>query len=372
MALAAREVLGQDDTSLLQHTVQPRMDATTASLSAAFKEVLSSNKSRDLIKMAPRYFDMMNDVAPRASLLSMAKTIKKETDKNREVLGKGWNLFFDRSHGASDPAPRALLHQAKVALLETGAMEQMRRMAVSAAKHQASTQGVVPLDSMVVGFKTSFAPWNAVLKQFSMPLLKAQFSMFTNFFGPEGNAARLCLGAHVAIDSTYGVHSQWEFGGVNMFVGPTKWDNVPGWQFGATGGVDNLKYFDAADFGWSWTLAQEPETIGFYFDMNLIDSEGLHAVVLQTANQVVEEVAKSGDIKNHGSSSLGHIWCSPDWDNTPLTVEGTAPGAGAKSAAKGAPAKLMSKMPVAESQPTAPPQEALKAESWDPQTEEAV
>lgn len=44
----------------------------------------------------------------------------------------------------------------------------------------------------------------------------------------------MCVDARITFDSTYGPRSRGEFGGIGMFVGPSKWDSMPGGRFDAT------------------------------------------------------------------------------------------------------------------------------------------
>jgi len=226
-----------------------------------------------------------------------------------------------------------LLRHAKGAFLQTGAVADLRALAV--ASHRGMSRlgkGAVPMDSMLVGFSTSLAPWNNVLKTLAIPLIKAQFHLFANFYGPSADGVRLCISARTTMDSKYGNHEWNTMGGVSVFAGPGKWDNVPGWSFGAGGGYDGVKYLDAADFGWDWTLAREPETVCFHFDICAVDAETLNTKVegfdwgtrrfwslLQTESEARSE--RSG-FPSHGSTWVGHTWCDPDWENTPLVLEG--------------------------------------------------
>jgi len=233
-------------------------------------------------------------------------------------LAKGWDAFAHRAQSLGDAGPQELLEHAKMTLLETGVMQEMRQMAFAASNASRSlARGAEPLDSMVVGFKTNLAPWNNVLKEFGLPLLKASFTLFSEFYGSEGNAARLCVGANVDTDSTYWTHRTNEFGGIGLYMGPAKWDNTPGWSFGAGGGIDSMKASEAKDFGWTWTLAHEPKTASFLYDVALIGPDGLKASILQTGAQAPGE-ARSTPAPVGGSTWLGHSWCSPDWENTPL------------------------------------------------------
>mmetsp|Transcript_80885 Transcript_80885/g.187814 ORF Transcript_80885/g.187814 Transcript_80885/m.187814 type:complete len:372 (+) Transcript_80885:61-1176(+) len=306
------EVLLQQ--SLLTHAadaVPGRLEKLIKDRNVTLSGVMSMAQVESQVLREPRVMSTLHGMADE-----MATGLS-----NKEKFAEGWSEFVRRAKASQDPSAQSLLRQAKSALLQTGAMEEMRKVA---ARARATTEGQVPMDSMVVGFYTSLAPWNNVLKEFSLPLIKAQFGLSANFFGPEGSAARVCVHAYMMLDSTYGPHSRSEFGGIGVFTGPAKWDNVPGWRFGASGGMDNMRLFDVADFGWDWTLSSDPETVGFHFDIAVIDSEGLHASALQT-NAEVQSEAQSETIPNHGSTYLGHVWCSPDWFNTPLVIEDVSP-----------------------------------------------
>mmetsp|Transcript_51975 Transcript_51975/g.161294 ORF Transcript_51975/g.161294 Transcript_51975/m.161294 type:complete len:143 (+) Transcript_51975:21-449(+) len=96
---------------------------------------------------------------------------------------------------------------------------------------------------------------------------------------------------------------------------------------GVSGGLDDIKVFDVADFGWTWTLAREPETVCFFYDICIVDSETLHAGMLQTGSQVLagREAVGIEEVAKHGSTWIQHVWCSPDWDNTPLVIPDDTP-----------------------------------------------
>lgn len=355
-----RVAFGQDDVTLLQHSLEPHAEAGVSE-AAMMQRFLNDDSVKAITNMAPEFSGMMNEVAPRDELVDAVKTGQQFHKGFRDSLSKGWKAFSERSRKSTTADPMELLQNAKLALLETGAMQQMRYMAFATAnKSRSLSQGAVPLDSMMVGFRTSVAPWNNVLKMFAMPLVKASFTIFTNFFGPDGNAARLCIGAQVAADSTYGTHTRSEFGGVSIWIGPAKWDNVPGWSFGSSGGLDDIKVFDVADFGWTWTLAREPETVCFFYDICIVDSETLHAGMLQTGSEVQSEqgATKAADIPKHGSTWIQHIWCSPDWDNTPLVIPDDAPVSSDTS-------------PVSASakQPDGKPYFKAAEEEWDPESD---
>jgi len=250
LALLLPPARGEDGVSLVQHSLAPHTgfgfltdsEVRVQTYGSTFESALADRSIRSTLGMASEYSQMMEDLAPKASLAGVVRAGKRAAEGSRDALAQGWKAFYARSRNASAPTPQDLLQNAKAALLETGALEQMRHLAFATAdSSKALSRGAVPLDSMVVGFKTSLAPWNNVLKAFSLPLIKASFTLFANFFGPEGNAARLCLSTSTVADSTYGVHTRWEFGGINIFAGPAKWDNVPGWNFGAGGGLDDLR-----------------------------------------------------------------------------------------------------------------------------------
>eukprot|EP00413_Alexandrium_margalefii_P041841 CAMPEP_0204603484 /NCGR_PEP_ID=MMETSP0661-20131031/57293_1 /ASSEMBLY_ACC=CAM_ASM_000606 /TAXON_ID=109239 /ORGANISM="Alexandrium margalefi, Strain AMGDE01CS-322" /LENGTH=361 /DNA_ID=CAMNT_0051614551 /DNA_START=72 /DNA_END=1157 /DNA_ORIENTATION=+ len=343
---------GQDGVALLQHSLEPHAEA-----GAVLNRMLEQHGP--MIRKGPEFAEMMGDFAPSSYLGGTVEAGKKYGAGFKAAVTRGWKAFFDKSHRSSRADPQTLLSNAKTALIETGAMQQMRHLAATTMNaSRSSVQGAVPLDSMMVGFRTSVAPWNNVLKMFAMPLVKASFTVFTNFFGPDGNAARLCIGAQVAADSTYGTHTRSEFGGVNIWIGPAKWDNVPGWSFGSSGGLDDIKVFDVADFGWTWTLAREPETVCFFYDICIVDSETLHAGMIQTQSQVetAAEAEKAADIAKHGSTWIQHIWCSPDWDNTPLVIPDDAPVSSDQGGAS-----------MKDSKPYFKAAEA--AEEWDPESE---
>mmetsp|Transcript_74421 Transcript_74421/g.172458 ORF Transcript_74421/g.172458 Transcript_74421/m.172458 type:complete len:370 (+) Transcript_74421:108-1217(+) len=309
-----------DVESLLQQSLLAH-GTSNSQVVSAYLQQLMANASVTESKLASKPVPLLpND---EARLGDFVKAVGPAVEPQKDVLAEGWKVFYQKASASGSSKPADLLKHAKAALLETGALVEMQKAARASSSALAKTEGAVPLDSMVVGFRTSLAPWNNVLKEFSLPLIKASFNLFSNFFGPEGNAARLCVSAAIVADSTYGVHSRWEFGGIAIFAGAAKWDNVPGWNFGASGGIDNVAYFDVSDFGWKWTLASEPETICFYFDVCVIDSEGLHrkaASALQTDSKVVSS-ADTAAVDIHGSTSIEHVWCSPDWSNTPLAFE---------------------------------------------------
>jgi len=306
-------VAGEDAVALMQHFVAPRADADFA-----FQSLLEENQA--MIEEAPQRAVRTLREMPANYVTGTVAGSREYTAAFKDAVARGWKAFYEKSHRATSADPHMLLANAKAAFLETGAFQHMRQMAMVAANaSRSSTQGAVPLDSMNVGLSTSVAPWNNILKLFSVPLIKADFSMFTNFFGPDGNAARVCVNANVAVDSSYRVHLRREFSGINVWVGPAKWDNVPGWSFGTSGGFDNMRVLDVADFGWSWTLAREPETISFFYNLCVIDDEALHMGMLQTGSSV-QAVEESAEIPRHGSSWVGHTWCSPDWENTPLVI----------------------------------------------------
>merc|ERR1719220_3136321 len=109
-------------------------------------------------------------------------------------------------------------------------------------------------------------------------------------------------------------------------VGPTKWDNVPGWAFGAGGGFNYVKWLDVADFVWEWTFSYQPETVGFYYLVplaaNFREKKGAVISVLQTESKVQTEAkvrteSKAG-LPTHGNTWIGHTWCSPDWFSYPM------------------------------------------------------
>eukprot|EP00415_Alexandrium_ostenfeldii_P001448 UN1448 len=319
--------------------------------------LLSDEKVKAMTDQAAEMHEKMGRAAHMADMARGAEKARKFTSSFHKTVSNAWSLFSSRSKNFHNPDPQALLHEAKLALLETGALQEMRKLArVTANASRAMSQGAVPLDSMSVGLGTSVAPWNNILKLFSVPLIKAQFNMFANFFGPDGNAARACVEAQVAVDSSYRVHLRREFSGINLWVGPAKWDNVPGWAFGTSGGFDNMRILDVADFGWEWTLAREPETVGFFYEVGVIDDEALHAGMLQTGSEVqTEQVAsKVAEIPRHGSSWVSHTWCSPDWENTPLVIPEDEPVG-----------TMMKEESSADSSSTY----FKNAEDWDPESE---
>mmetsp|Transcript_49600 Transcript_49600/g.114965 ORF Transcript_49600/g.114965 Transcript_49600/m.114965 type:complete len:363 (-) Transcript_49600:74-1162(-) len=315
-AFGGATALNTDDSEALVQRYMSTHKTETEVSSLIEKLMLDQNFTlHGLLSLAKEQSRSINNAPTGETVADFAQSSVMAAIGHKAKLAQGWAEFSRLAAGLTNPKPTELLAHAKAALLQTGALSEMREMATKASKTE--TRGGVPLDSMTVGFYTSLAPWNNVLQEFSLPLIKAQFSLFANFFGVEGNAARVCIGAQMALDSTYGVHSRSEFGGIGVFVGPAKWDNVPGWKFGASGGMDNIALFDVADFAWDWTLAKSPETVGFHFDIAVLDSEGLHASVLQTKAEI--ESAEQ-TIPNHGSTYLQHTWCSPDWFNTPLVI----------------------------------------------------
>jgi len=349
-----------DVDSLLQYSLKVPTVASS---------VIVSNFLRDLITKANLTQSKAEEAALRQQTLArpvlgeFVRSARIELKPREELLAKGWSAFFEKASSGGSSNPEDLLEHAKMALLETGALNEMYEASRASSSILQKTEGAVPLDSMLVGFRTSLAPWNNVLKEFSLPLIKATFTLFANFFGPEGNAARLCVSAAVQTDSTYGVHNRWEFGGISIFAGPAKWDNVPGWNFGASGGIDDMKYFDVSDFGWKWTLATEPETFCFFFDICVIDSEGLHRHVASPASpmSLLQEKEESEEIPIHGSTWIEHVWCSPDWTNTPLVIQDEPSGGGA-SPSPGDVQILKA----------SPDNSDLPNEVWDPQTEESA
>lgn len=316
-------VNGQDDLSLVQQSVSSHSEVDAKAGMTDMQQMMGSKETQAILQMAPQLSELMSSVTPEAELAEVLAQGQKAGERHREALSRGWKSFFNRAHHLVDPTPEDLLHHAKLALLETGAMTHMRQLAATMSNaSRTSTRGAVPMDSMQVGFGTSIAPWNNILKMFGAPLAKVNFDIFTNFFGPQGNAARLCISSSIGADSTYGVHTRAEFGGISVWIGPAKWDNVPGWSFGTGGGFDDVRVWDVADFGWKWTLARTPETVGFYWDILLLDDETLHAGMLQTGSEVQaeQESRRTGDVKRHGTTYIGHTWCSPDWANTPLVL----------------------------------------------------
>mmetsp|Transcript_17897 Transcript_17897/g.42085 ORF Transcript_17897/g.42085 Transcript_17897/m.42085 type:complete len:374 (-) Transcript_17897:62-1183(-) len=354
-----RSAAGQspDVGSLVQHSLAVPADLHTQVVSS-FLHQLMANKSLTESRMKAKQSLEGPNTIGRAVLGELVDKARSTIKTQEDMLNTGWKAFAHRAASGGSSKPHDLLKHAKAALLETGALVEMRQAARASAAMLQGTKGLVPLDSMMVGFRTSLATWNNVLKEFSLPLIKASFTLFANFFGPEGNAARLCLSAAVITDSTYGVHARWEFGGINIFAGPAKWDNVPGWNFGASGGIDDARYFDIADFGWKWTLAHEPETLCFFFDICVIDSEGLHHKAT-AALQTDAKVQSGREVPIHGSTWVEHVWCSPDWTNTPLMIEETG---NAGAASRGMPATLYE---VEKSKDKT----LLKFETWDPETE---
>merc|ERR1719245_442746 len=265
----------------------------------------------------------MPELGPADDLQHAARQMQEISERRRDRIAETWEIFQKKAQASKMTDPATLLGHAKAAFLQTGAMADLKAMATAQFNSTRKlARGVVPLDSLMLGFSTSVAPWNNILKMFHIPLIKAQFTMFANFYGRMGDGQRICISSQTAIDSAYnspeGLHDKNEFGGVTMIVGPAKWDNVPGWQFGSSGGFDYVKLVDVADFGWQWTLAREPETVGFWYLVNIIKtmrgSPGKVMSVLQTD-------AYKRRIHTHGSTWVGHPWCSPDWENTPLMLE---------------------------------------------------
>jgi len=317
----------QDEMALLQHTVL--MDEDVAIDADSFEQALAGRSVEEIAATAPR----LSPAVTREALTGIAQAGERAAADHRSALLRGWVAFYERSRSFRNPKPQQLLQNAELALIETGAMEEMRYMAVSAAKASRSLWNVVPLDSVNLGYKTSFAPWNNLLQFLKLPLVKATFGLWVNFFGPYGDAARVCVSAFGTLDSQYGQHKTHEFSGINFWMGLANWENVPGWSFGSSIGSDDGSddFPKQPDFGWSWTLAREPETSCFYFDVCVIDSEGLHANTPNATGawlQMRSELGSKGSPvalvpevrKRHGSTYLGHTWCSPNWVNTPLVL----------------------------------------------------
>jgi len=265
----------------------------------------------------------MPDLGPLADLERVVEQVEDIEEGRRQRIAKTWELFEAKAKAANNPEPEALMRHAKSAFLQTGAMADLKAMAKAQFNSTRKlARGVVPLDSMMLGFSTSVAPWNNVLKLFHIPLIKIQFSLFANFYGPMEEGQRICISSSVGIDSDYNtpsaLHATNEFGGVTMMVGPAKWDNVPGWMFGTAGGFNNVNLVDVSDFGWQWTLSRDPETVGFMYLVNIIQTmRGYKGKIMS----VLQTDAHKRRIYSHGSTWVGHTWCSPDWENTPLILE---------------------------------------------------
>jgi len=319
-----------DAQALVQHSLGPQ--STRGGEELLRRQLHMSNLT--LARMASLIQEQRRLIGGQGSTREVMDLVAKDNEqtlghhKSQKILSHAWKEIFRRVNTSGASNPYAMLQQAKAALIQTGAMEVMRNSALRSSRVLKKAEGTVPLDSMVVGFRSSIAPWNNLFKMFAWPLVKAQVTLFTNFFGPQGNAARLCLTSDVACDSTYYAHRVSEFSGINVIAGPAKWDNVPGWTFGTSGGLDDYGPFSVADFGWKWTLAKEPETVNFQWDLTLADSETLQAHththveranLLQTEAEAMKESEKRF-IQTHGSTWFGHTWCSPEWENTPLVI----------------------------------------------------
>jgi len=266
----------------------------------------------------------MPELGPIADVQRVTDEMQDIEEGRRQRIARTWKIFEERAQKANNPDPTALLGHAKAAFLQTGAMADLKAMAKAQFNSTRKlARGTVPLDSMMLGFTTSVAPWNNVLKMFHIPLIKLQFSLFANFYGPMDDGQRMCVSSNIAIDSDYNsvhsLHSSNEFGGVTMMVGPAKWDNVPGWQFGSSGGFNNVNIVDVADFGWQWTLSRAPETVGFMYLVNLIQT--MRGYKGKVKPVLLQADAHKRRISSHGSTWVGHTWCSPDWENSPLMLE---------------------------------------------------
>mmetsp|Transcript_65219 Transcript_65219/g.196856 ORF Transcript_65219/g.196856 Transcript_65219/m.196856 type:complete len:361 (-) Transcript_65219:166-1248(-) len=331
---------------------QAKAETSSTSFTAAIKDMVNDKGIQDLMANGGRkHSAFMSEPANKAAIARFAADTRRAMHAGlKEKMRNGWKMFRERTNDANIADPTKLLEHARVALLQSGAMSEMRQMArASMNASRSMTKGSVPLDSMIVGFATGFAPWSNVLHSFGLPMIKARFELFSNFFGPEGNAARLCVSSVVAADSTYFKSKGSDFEGINLFAGPAKWDNVPGWGFSASGGMDDMKYFDATDFAWEWTLAKNPETIAFSFEASLISAEDLKLALVQTNSEAKSEAqseSKAEAIPVHASTGFGHTWCSPDWANTPLVLPEESPIAGLKTA-----------------------EPYFKTEEWDPEAE---
>eukprot|EP00420_Gonyaulax_spinifera_P029087 CAMPEP_0197898208 /NCGR_PEP_ID=MMETSP1439-20131203/43479_1 /TAXON_ID=66791 /ORGANISM="Gonyaulax spinifera, Strain CCMP409" /LENGTH=354 /DNA_ID=CAMNT_0043518907 /DNA_START=39 /DNA_END=1103 /DNA_ORIENTATION=+ len=303
-----------DAEVLLQHAAQE-----TATTSGLLSDLLQRfNITSEMLRQSTPEFK--NPAGTRAAVATM----KDMGELHKERLAEGWKEFAKRASASPDANPEELMQHAKTALMQTGAWQSMKAVAKAASNSSKQltgkrTRGAVPLDSMIMGFSSSLAPWNNMFKSWGIPLIKAKFELFANFFGPTGDAGRLCIAAKTQLDSDYGSHDHSEFGAITTFAGPAKWDNVPGWKFGSGGGWSNVKIIDVADFNWEWTYAYEPETVGFFFDLDLVDSDGLKE--MPTLLQTGSGISKSGQLPSHGSTWFGHTWCSPDWTNYPMVLE---------------------------------------------------
>jgi len=275
-------------------------------------------------------YDLLRQPQPVLEHPSVTKhvlhNLAAEADEHKAKLTSFWDKFVNRASKSTKANPEELLGHAKAALVETGAMSALKKMAMEGKRSSdlltgKRSRGAVPLDSMVIGFTSSLAPWNNLLMKMGIPLIKAKFELFANMFGPTGKDARICIASYVQCDSKFGANENSEYGATTLFVGPAKWDNVPGWSFGSGGGFEKIKVVDVADFGWKWTFAYEPETVGFFFDIQLLDSKQRQQplALLEMGNNVTQ--TKITPPPTHGSTWFGHTWCSPDWTNYPMILE---------------------------------------------------
>lgn len=272
-----------------------------AAHAAALLRPLPEPKPSEIVAMAPRLSQAMDALSPMPSLMRVTYAGQDAVAEHQAGLGKGWSRFRELSGRAPEPSAAELLKLARRTLLETGAIGEMREVALSTASilGNMSSRGAT-LDSTLVGFKTPVAAWNNLFQNFSIPATKASFSLFANFVGPQANAVRLCIMESVAANNT----TRYEVAGTNVWAGRAKWDEVPGWSFGT-----------GSSRGWRWTLEAEPEVALYHSHVLDLDAK---RVVLAAASREQFLIDEAVDL---ASVWMGHTWCGQDWEVVPLVLQ---------------------------------------------------
>eukprot|EP00418_Pyrodinium_bahamense_P092010 CAMPEP_0179037674 /NCGR_PEP_ID=MMETSP0796-20121207/14248_1 /TAXON_ID=73915 /ORGANISM="Pyrodinium bahamense, Strain pbaha01" /LENGTH=166 /DNA_ID=CAMNT_0020733985 /DNA_START=60 /DNA_END=557 /DNA_ORIENTATION=- len=154
LVLLIQVACSQDDVAFIQHTVSQHADGAVETDALSFEQVLAGRSAEEIRATAPQFLQDL----PEATWDGMVEAGKRAAEGRRGVLARGWRAFYERSREFVNPKPQQLLQTAKLALVETGAMEEMRQMAVAAGNAQGVSWNwtkVMTLNSMMVGFKAT-------------------------------------------------------------------------------------------------------------------------------------------------------------------------------------------------------------------------
>eukprot|EP00408_Alexandrium_pacificum_P011249 CAMPEP_0171233596 /NCGR_PEP_ID=MMETSP0790-20130122/41001_1 /TAXON_ID=2925 /ORGANISM="Alexandrium catenella, Strain OF101" /LENGTH=166 /DNA_ID=CAMNT_0011699859 /DNA_START=57 /DNA_END=554 /DNA_ORIENTATION=+ len=144
----------QDHVALLQASLEKLAESGASEVeseAATLSRLLTSEKAKAIVEQATHMSKNMGTTAPMERMKDAVAAGRQLVPGFEEKVSAAWKSLHARSKGFNNPDPQALLHEGKMALLETGALQAMRSFArATANKSRALSQGAVPLDSMIV------------------------------------------------------------------------------------------------------------------------------------------------------------------------------------------------------------------------------